>query len=203
MQEIAEKVKKGERFSISLDEYTSLRNRRYVNINLHALILFWNLGMVRIIGSLPAHKTVELVEKKLSDFSLNMKSNVIASVTDGASVMLKFERISHSEHQQCFAHGLHLAVCDVLYKKWKSGIEMPVIEQCAPENSSANSDSDDDNIVEEEFNSAVQISDNAENCTDVIELAEWIEDNQDINLSITITKVRKIVKIFHRSPLKK
>lgn len=199
MQVIAEKVKKGERFSISLDEYTSLRNRRYVNINLHALGVFWNLGMVRIIGSLPADKTVELVEKKLSDFNVNMKNDVIASVTDGASVMVKFGKISHSEHQQCFAHGLHLAVCDVLYKKLASRIEIPVPEQSSIENLS-----DDDDIAEEDIYtvSAVEISHSDENCTDVINLADSIEGNHEINISVTIIKVRKIVKMFRRSPLK-
>ena len=34
-KEIADKVSNGERFSITLDEWTSTRNRRYMNVNVH------------------------------------------------------------------------------------------------------------------------------------------------------------------------
>ena len=30
--------------------------------------------------------------------------------------MVKMGRLSPCEHQQCMAHGIHLSVCDVLYK---------------------------------------------------------------------------------------
>ena len=33
--ELAGRIERGDRFSLSLDEYTSKRNRRYVNINVH------------------------------------------------------------------------------------------------------------------------------------------------------------------------
>ena len=64
-------LRKGTRFSISLDEYTSSRNRRLMNINLHTKEKFWNLGMQRIKGSMPAQKVVELVYKKLLEFGIN------------------------------------------------------------------------------------------------------------------------------------
>ena len=73
--------------------------------------------MTPITGSLFAEKIVDLVKNKLSNFNLSMKRRNIASVTNGASVMKKFGRLSSIEHQLCYDHGLHLAVCDVLYKK--------------------------------------------------------------------------------------
>ena len=100
-----------------LGKYASVRNQRYLNINLHLSTKFWNLGMTPITGPFSAEKIVGLVDNKLSDFNLFMKRHIIASVTDGAFVMKKFGRLSGIEHQLCYTHGLHLAVCDVLYKK--------------------------------------------------------------------------------------
>ena len=51
----------GTRFTISIDEYSSRRNRRFMNINLQINEKFWNLGMQRIIGSMPAERVVDLV----------------------------------------------------------------------------------------------------------------------------------------------
>ena len=73
--------------------------------------------MSPITGSFPAEKIVDLLENKLSDFSLSMKRHIIASVTDRASIMKKFGQLSGIEHQLCYVHGFHLVVCDVLYKK--------------------------------------------------------------------------------------
>ena len=58
----------GTRFSISVDEYTSCRNRRFMNINLHTKDEFWKIGMQRITGSLPAENVVELVRNKLLEY---------------------------------------------------------------------------------------------------------------------------------------
>lgn len=46
---------------------------------------------------------------KLQDFEM--------SEIDGASVMVKFGRITKYLHQQCYNHALHLAVLDVIQKK--------------------------------------------------------------------------------------
>ena len=61
--EITTKISSGSRFSVSSDEFTSVRNQRYLNINLHLSTKFWNLGMTTITGSLPAEKIVDLVER--------------------------------------------------------------------------------------------------------------------------------------------
>ena len=45
---ISEQIKQGSRFSLTFDEWTSLKNRRYMNINVHmAENKFWNLGLTR------------------------------------------------------------------------------------------------------------------------------------------------------------
>ena len=51
-------------FSIIFDESTFMRNRRYLNINVHFQGGFRSLGLVRIQGSLNAAKAIKLVEER-------------------------------------------------------------------------------------------------------------------------------------------
>jgi hypothetical protein len=142
---IAKKVEAGERFSLSLDEWTSKRNRRYMALNLHQNTSIQGLGMVRIDGSMPAEKAKDIVETKLADFGLSLKKHIVGTTTDGASVMKKMGRLMQVTHQLCHAHGIHLAVVHVLYKM------TPSIE--VDENDGASSDEDDEedeDLIEEE-----------------------------------------------------
>ena len=67
MTEMQQSLKSGKRFSLSLDEYSSLRHKRYLNTNVHQdNDNFWNLGMVAISERMSAEKTVDEVENKLS-----------------------------------------------------------------------------------------------------------------------------------------
>jgi len=116
--EIASLKKKGQRFSATFDEWTSTRNRRYMNVNIHAEgSRYWNLGLVRVHGSMPAEKCVDLLQAKLAEFGLRLDNDIVCICTDGASVMSKVGRIISAEHQLCYAHGVQLAVVDVLYKR--------------------------------------------------------------------------------------
>jgi hypothetical protein len=64
----------GSRFCITLDKWTSMRNRRYTNVNVHAEnCKFWNVGLVRVLDSMPVKKCVELLDNKLRDFGLSLK----------------------------------------------------------------------------------------------------------------------------------
>ncbi|XP_045128679.1 uncharacterized protein LOC123516756 [Portunus trituberculatus] len=188
----------GVRFGLSLDEYTSLKNKRYMNINLHTSDTFWNLGMVRITGSLPAETAVEVVENKLADFQVNLERDVVACVTDGASVMVKFGKLIKTCHHMCYAHGIHLAVCDVLYKKTNDNLvslERRNVTYLQEE------EADDVEAVqeEEEFSGMIEVvsDEDLENIR-----LEDLEDDEEgnIDLSVTINKVRKIVKMFRKSP---
>jgi len=85
--------KQGHRFSLTFDEWTSNRNRRYMCVNVHANTQFWSLGMIRIHGSMPAEKCVELLEQKLSDFGLSLSEDIVCICTDGASVMAKVGKL--------------------------------------------------------------------------------------------------------------
>lgn len=107
------------KFSMAIDEYMSVRRRRYFCITLRASDdkKEINLGLVRIFGSLPAEKMAVDVKKHLELFSLNLDEDIVASTSDGASVMKKYGRLISSIIQLCFNHAIHLGVCDCLYKK--------------------------------------------------------------------------------------
>jgi len=60
-------------------------------LNLHGIgTKFWCLGMTRVHGSLPAEKCIELVEQKLSEYGLQLNTDIACVCTDGASVMTKW-----------------------------------------------------------------------------------------------------------------
>lgn len=101
----------------AFDEWTSTRNRRYMNVNAHDDQDTWNLGLKRIVGSMDAEKCVKLLEEILSEYGLSLTEDVVAATTDGASVMKKVGRLIPADHQVCLAHGIHLAVTSVLYSR--------------------------------------------------------------------------------------
>ena len=100
--------------SVILDEYT--RSRRYINLNQDYDSDPFNLGMVRIKGSMPAERVENLVKERLHQFGLKME-DIAAATTDGVRVMKSFGRIIGCVHQLCFAYGYHLAVTDFLYAR--------------------------------------------------------------------------------------
>ena len=97
--EIANKIRDGKRFSLSLDEYTSIKNQRYVCMNLHDGSTTTSLGMVRVKGSLPAEKAVELIIARAEEFGLNLKRHIVGIITDGAAMMKKIARLLEIEQQ--------------------------------------------------------------------------------------------------------
>lgn len=85
-----------------------MRNRRYMNINVHSSN--WNLGLCRVWGSMPAERCVEILKAKLENFGLNLSVDIVAIITDGASVMKKVGRLIPANHHLCMAHELQLAL---------------------------------------------------------------------------------------------
>ena len=71
---------------------------------------------------------------------------MVATITDGASLMVKFGKDTCPEHVTCYAHAIHLAVCDVLYKKTQhkpSEDFIHLVDHCE-------SDTENDSIAEGE-----------------------------------------------------
>lgn len=199
--DIVSQLHSGSRFSLSLDEYTSLNNRRYLNINLHKNNgTFWNLGMVRISGPLPAETAIEKVKDRLEEFAVSLEKHVVACVTDGAAVMVKFGRLIECDHQLCYAHGIHLAVCDVLYKKSATPIVATFSEELHPEDENVDFAGED----EEDLNTVVDLDTECfdNNPVEIDIPLNSHEHANKINVSSIIDKIRKIARFFRKSPSK-
>lgn len=184
LQILSKRVNSGERFSITLDEWTSLGNKRYININIHCNeSVFFNLGLVRIIGSCDAIETERIVNKQLNEFGVSFEKDIVASTSDGASVMCKFGRESPASHVQCMNHAIHLAVMDIFYKNREKS-----------------------KFPEEIFDSPES------NCSDIDDLddGEMFVENYEMdcpsilipNYQKVIQEIRQIVDFFRRSPIK-
>ena len=175
------------RGSLTTDEYTSIRNRRFVNINFHTHGDFHSLGIARAKGTMPAEKQAELLTERLAKYDLVLSHDIIAMTTDGASVMKKMGRALKEdfgiEHIICNAHTLHLVVGDVFYRAKSVSTNQEV--------NTNNDDSDLESDDEDEGNFEV-LSDNVQDATVVLR-----EDIKNL-----IMKVRKVVKLFKRSPVK-
>ena len=117
IKDLDSKKKSGQPFSFTMDEWTSIQNRKFFNINLHHLNGFDCLGLGRANGSLPAPRLVELVDEHLKSFDIDMKKDIVCAVTDGASVMGVFGRLIPCLHLKCMCHAVNLSICDVLYPK--------------------------------------------------------------------------------------
>ena len=57
---------------------------------------------------MPAENCVILLRNKLKSFGLNLDTDIVG--------ICKVGKLISTEHQLCLAHGVHLAVHDVLYK---------------------------------------------------------------------------------------
>ena len=178
----------GKYCSVTFDEYTSTRSRRYMNLNLHYDSDPVNLGVVRIKGSIPAERVENLVKERLHEFCLKME-NIVAATTDGASVMKSFGRMICCVHQLCFAHGYHLAVTDFLYARQNffEGIE----KERENNNTGSDSESSSEEEMEEVDEAAVDL---VETEAIGVELQQFVAD--------VIGKVRTVAKMFQKSPLK-
>ena len=64
-----------------------------------------------------SEKAIELVQGRLAKFNLNLDTDIMATITDGASVMMKMGRETNPLHIACLFHAIHLCICHVLYKE--------------------------------------------------------------------------------------
>ena len=111
-------------------------------------------------------------------FGLDLNKDVVASVTDGASLLVKFRKDTCPEHVMCYAHAIHLAVCNVLYKKMQhkpSKDFICLVDDCK-------SDTENDSITEGEY----YFEEEERNIA--VSLASNLQD--------VMQKVQKIVKLF-------
>lgn len=182
------------RFSLSIDEWTSLRNRRYFNLCLHhADGSVHNLGLVFIPGQCRATETRQIVEDRLKEFGLCFEQDVVAVTSDGPNVMVKFGRESPAEMVLCLNHAIHLSVLATFCNKNDTS-EVDVTEptnQALEQNiSGQDSDSDDDDEI--------FLFDDGELNPDITNNAPQYTQN----INKVLKETRALVKLFRKSPLK-
>lgn len=113
-----EKLKEnGTRFSISIDEWCDAANRRFLNITIHGPGRDFVLGLFPMVGSFTSEDTVRLVDSALKSFKVELKNDIVASINDGAAVMVKYGRLIDALCQLCYNHAIHLAVIKTFYCK--------------------------------------------------------------------------------------
>lgn len=189
---IASMKEHGERFTLTLDEWTSLRNRRYMNINLHCRAFggfeFKNLGLVKKTGSMTATVALTTMREHLAKFSIVLEEDIVSQTTDGASVMKKMGSYIPGHHQICLAHGIQLAVIDTLYKTTEDEAEIELSYHHDSTNRS-DSESDIDNDLSTEG--------------DGFEVENTRARTADPRLyKEVIGKVRRLIRSIKKSPLK-
>ena len=75
--------------------------KRYSCVNLHLEGEHHRVALIRLLGSHPAKKGVELLEKKCKELDIKLKSDLIAICTDGPSVMIKMGKMLGILHTLC------------------------------------------------------------------------------------------------------
>ena len=93
----------GSKFSLTLDEWSSSQNRRYLNINIHGRGYFWNLGSIRIRGCFSAEICSNVISDKLINHSrqIYVLLNQFCELTLGERVnlLLILHHISESYYR--------------------------------------------------------------------------------------------------------
>ena len=141
-------------------------------------------------GSLRTERAIELVQERFNEYALSLNDDIVSTITDGASIMMKFGRETEPLHISCLAHAIHLSVCDALYTEKPKQIG----DECRDGDDTGNatvSDESDGEENPEEKSDEHESDEEQQNCFDIIpEIKEIIK------------KVKKIVKIFRKSPVK-
>lgn len=145
MQKILKHLTSKEKFSITVDEWTDVLMRRYLNVTVHTVSDHFVLGLVFIDGSCTSKRMEELVHNRLSDYGINLDHDIVASTHDGANVMVRYGLDLKAVGQMCYNHAIHLAVVKVLYNCETEIQEPELIE----EDDYSESDEDDPNIDED------------------------------------------------------
>ena len=112
---------------------------------------------------------------------------------DGTPVMVKMGKLSCIHQQTCLVHGVHLAVVAVLYSKSPTPIYIQGIDD------NVSDESEDDSMASNLFIHFDSIDDDTED-DEVIE--ETLIPPFRMDIHTVVTKVRNVVRIFRKSPLK-
>ena len=175
---IERQLNQGEKFTITVDEWTDLVMRRYLNVTLHSANEQIVLGLVPIVESCTSEKTEELVYERLQEFGVDFTRDIVASTHDGASVMVKYGRIISAESQCCYNHAIHLSVVETFYQK----------KSFASEEETEFSEDDDDGSDRENDNLTFGSE------SDIPEIHS--------DFKVALNEMRRIIKFFRKSSVR-
>lgn len=82
--------KRGMRFGLTLDDRTSVGNKRYLTVTINTETHVLNLGMYRILRSMDAYALLDELLELLAIYDINLVEDIAGITSDGASVMIKF-----------------------------------------------------------------------------------------------------------------
>ena len=63
-------------------------------------------------------KPIELVRKRLQKYDLFLNDDIVSSIRECGSIVMKFDHGTKTLHFACLAHATHLWVCDVSSHKY-------------------------------------------------------------------------------------
>ncbi|KAL0860167.1 hypothetical protein ABMA27_010474 [Loxostege sticticalis] len=127
---------------------------------------------------MPAETCIRLLKTKLFEFELSLDRDIVAITTDGASVMCKVGRNVEAFRQICLAHGIHLGVSDVLYRK--------ATDTEYDENETSDADESEDEDSDNDVFTSIPVS----------------VPRFNLEYGGVIKKTRSVIKMFLRSPTK-
>ena len=100
--EISELLSSKQFFTVTMDGWTSVANKKYANINIHTKGKFFNLGLIRMNGSAPAEVCFDILSKTLAESGISLNEDVVSVTTDGAAVMKKMGKACYFEFNDRF-----------------------------------------------------------------------------------------------------
>ena len=117
---IREDIDSNKRFSVVMDEWTSLANIRFMSVILRSNTSTYNTGVVELNGSLNSDRLTQYLDTHLREYGIDLHRHIVAIVSDGAAVMKTLQRNLPTCEQICLSHGIHLAVLDTFVSKKKT-----------------------------------------------------------------------------------
>jgi len=175
---------------IDTDEWTSVRNRRYLNVTVYTDAEYWNLGLARITGKATSNRLLEIISRRLLDFDISMTSDVVCVTSDGAPVMCQISKLSGCLRQLCIAHGIQLAVLDVLYERKVQDLE----------ESESDDDLDDESGTYEDASEIETVEEDDDDDRLNVLVDQSVSDLAEATVKDLVKKVRELATFFKRSP---
>ena len=112
-------------------------------------------------------KAIELVQKRLHEYALTLNDDIVSTITDNASIRMKFGRETESLHFSCLAHAIHLSAYDVIYTDKPKQISDECRDGGGTGSATANDENDGEENAEKKFDEQ-ECDEEQQNCFDII-----------------------------------